>query len=82
MRSKISVFLGIVGGCSWLQMELGRPVSASFDSNKEITLNGVLARVMWRSPYICRIVDVKDSKGNAEAWAVEGDSPTALSATV
>jgi hypothetical protein len=49
-------------------------MSAYFDFNNRVALNGTLARVDWRNPHIELTVDAKDGAG-VQAWRLEGPSP-------
>lgn len=50
-------------------------VTAEFDPNKEITVTGVLSKILWVNPHVYWFVDVKDESGKAEAWSFEGNPP-------
>ena len=45
--------------------------SAVFDISKKITLTGTLTKLDWRNPHIEVFVEVKDERGQPEAWVVE-----------
>jgi uncharacterized protein DUF6152 len=51
-------------------------MTAIFDFNDRVTLNGTLTRVDWRNPHIYLTVDVKNASGTMESWQAEGPSPT------
>ncbi len=53
--------------------------AAMFDANKPIRLQGKLTKIEWTNPHSYFHIDVVDSKGNANSWAVEGAGPGALS---
>jgi hypothetical protein len=52
--------------------------AAEFDSNKVVTLNGVVTKVEWTNPHTYFHVDVTDDQGKVTNWAVEGGAPNAL----
>jgi hypothetical protein len=53
--------------------------SAEFDSNKPVTLTGVVTKVEWMNPHTYFYVDVKDPKtGKVTNWAAEMGSPNGL----
>jgi len=52
--------------------------AAEFDSNKVVTLIGVVTKVEWTNPHTYFYVDVTDDQGKVANWAVEGGAPNAL----
>ena len=52
--------------------------AAEFDQNKPVTLQGVVTKIEWMNPHIYFYMDVKDDKGNAANWALEGGPPNTL----
>ena len=52
--------------------------AAEFDSNKPVTLRGVVAKMEWINPHIWLSLDVKDANGQVVRWMVEGGAPNAL----
>lgn len=49
-------------------------MSAFFDFNNRVTMNGTLARVDWRNPHIELTVETKDGE-RLQPWRLEGPSP-------
>jgi hypothetical protein len=49
-------------------------MSAIFDFNNRVTMNGTLAKVDWRNPHIELTVDTKDGE-RLQPWRIEGPSP-------
>jgi len=52
--------------------------AAEYDSNKPITVKGVVRKFEWVNPHAYVYVDVKDEKGQVVLWAFETLSPNAL----
>jgi hypothetical protein len=52
--------------------------AAQYDSNQQVTLNGVITKVEWMNPHTYFYVDVPDDKGKTVNWAVEGGAPNVL----
>lgn len=53
-------------------------VQAEFDSNRTVTVTGVLTRVLWANPHIYWYVETKDESGNIVTWSFEGLPPGML----
>jgi V8-like Glu-specific endopeptidase len=51
---------------------------AEYDVNKPITLTGVITKVEWTNPHSYFYLDVKDDKGSAANWKLEGYPPGVL----
>jgi hypothetical protein len=51
-------------------------MTALFDFNDRVTLNGKLTKVDWRNPHTYLTIDVQGTAGAAESWEAEGPSPT------
>jgi hypothetical protein len=49
-----------------------------YDSNKPITLTGVVTKIEWTNPHSYLVIDVKDDKGNVSSWRFEGYGPGVL----
>ena len=52
--------------------------AAEFDSNKSLTLEGVITKVDWINPHGWWHVDVTNKDGVVEHWDVQNESPSAL----
>jgi hypothetical protein len=52
--------------------------SAEFDANKPVRLAGTVAKMEWSNPHTWLFIDVKNSEGKVEQWAVEGGAPGVL----
>ena len=49
--------------------------AAEFDSNKTVTLKGVVSKVDWINPHIFIYVDVKDPSGKVTTWSLQSLPP-------
>jgi len=49
-----------------------------FDHKQYLTITGTLAKIEWTNPHAYFYVNVKDSKGKVETWALESFSPGTL----
>jgi hypothetical protein len=52
--------------------------SSAFDLEHSVTVKGTVTVFEWSNPHAFIYLDVKDDKGNAEAWRVECNSPNML----
>jgi len=52
-------------------------ITAEYDSNKPITLSGVVTNVDWMNPHTYLFLDVKDT-GRVRNWACELGTPREL----
>ena len=50
--------------------------TASFDTEKEITLKGTVTGWVWANPHCFLKFDAKDETGTVRNWAVEVSNPT------
>jgi len=51
-------------------------MTALFDFNDRVTLNGALTAIDWRNPHIYLTVEVKGENAAMEKWQIEGPSPS------
>ncbi|HEY6212936.1 MAG TPA: DUF6152 family protein [Vicinamibacterales bacterium] len=54
-------------------------VAAYYDTNKELTLKGVVTVIEWTNPHAFVHIDVRDAHGTLTNWSIETDSPNVLS---
>jgi Family of unknown function (DUF6152) len=50
-------------------------VSAEFNSEKTVTLKGVVSKVDWVNPHIFVYIDVKDDSGKVSTWRLQSLPP-------
>jgi hypothetical protein len=52
--------------------------AAEFDANSPIELTGAVTKIEWMNPHTFFYIDVKNSAGEYESWALEMCSPNGL----
>jgi hypothetical protein len=52
--------------------------AAEYDSNKPITIEGVVTKVEWMNPHARFYIDAKDAAGKVSNWEFEMGSPNVL----
>ena len=52
--------------------------AAQYDRTQPVTLNGTITKLEWMNPHIYFYVDVKDTEGRIENWAIEGGAPNSM----
>ena len=52
--------------------------AAEYDSNKPVTVKGVVTKVDWMNPHVYFYLDVTETNGNVVNWALEMGPPGLL----
>jgi hypothetical protein len=79
MRTRFIGLLAIVA-----PLVLSAPIAAhhgaaSFDTEREVTLNGTVTEWLWSNPHCFLKFDAKDDSGTVRTWIVETGNPTDMS---
>ena len=76
----ITVLVGGVMGAllAGTSLSAHHSLASQFDEGKPLTLQGVIAKVEWVNPHVWVHIDVKDSSGAVEQWALETLPPATL----
>lgn len=76
-RMAVALLLGLlVVGPSSL---LAHHSQASFDANKQVTIEGTVTEVNFSNPHTLFFIDAKlEGQGEMQSWLVEGPNPAAL----
>jgi uncharacterized protein DUF6152 len=79
MKTKIFLGLFVIGAfCAVQPAQAHHAFAAEYDSNKPVTLNGVVTRVEWANPHGWIYLDVKEN-GKLKHWTIETAAPSQLS---
>ena len=52
--------------------------AAEYDANKPIKLTGTVSKIEWTNPHCYFYIDVKNTDGKVDTWALELGNPNAL----
>ena len=77
-RFLVSAIVCAVLAMSSVELRAHHSFAAEFDSNKVVTLNGVVTKVEWTNPHTHFYVDVTDAAGKVTTWNFEMASTPAL----
>lgn len=71
---RIVLIAALAAGATYAHHSLG----ATYDSSKELTLDGKIAQFMFRNPHSFLQIDAKDDKGVMQRWSLEWRSAGSL----
>ncbi|MDB5458470.1 MAG: hypothetical protein JWO72_211 [Caulobacteraceae bacterium] len=77
MKRRIAATLGVLGLLAAGQAQAHHSFSM-FDTNRELTLEGVVKEFQWTNPHSWVQLVVKDGSGKEVEWSIEGSSPNNL----
>ena len=75
MRTKKNLTLAAAALAFTLPLVAHHAVSAEFNSDKMVTLKGVVSKVDWVNPHIFVYFDVKDESGKVTTWRLQSLPP-------
>ncbi|MGD0133753.1 MAG: DUF6152 family protein [Bryobacteraceae bacterium] len=75
MRTKKNLTLAAATLALALPLLAHHAVSAEFNSDKIVTLKGVVSKVDWVNPHIFVYFDVKDESGKVTTWRLQSLPP-------
>lgn len=67
---------GVFVACSPLFAHHG---NAAYDTDKTVTVKGVVTEYIWANPHVFVKVDAKDDSGNTQHWVIEAQNLVAQS---
>ena len=78
-RLRVSLCLGVsLAVVMAARAQAHHSLAAEFDTDRMVTVTGVISEMKWTNPHAWLYIDVKDEKGQVRNWAVEFGSPNAL----
>ena len=72
MLNAVVATLGVVAGASSLLAHHG---AATFDTGKEVILEGTVAEWVWSNPHCFLKFEVKEKDGSVRTWVTETSNP-------
>jgi len=83
MRFKtVAVLFVLAAAGSVNPMAAHHSVPMTFDTSKELTIQGVITNIEWKNPHTRFWVDVRSSDGTISSWELESAPPNTLKRTV
>jgi Family of unknown function (DUF6152) len=67
--------IGLLAACGQLSAHHG---GAAYDTDKTITVKGIVTDYIWANPHVFVKVDGKDDSGNVVHWIVEAQNPVSM----
>ena len=64
--------------CAALPASAHHSFAAAFDSDKPVTLKGVLTEIRLENPHSWFFIEVRDASGKTEKWAFEAGTPSGM----
>ena len=79
MKTKlIPVVLAAAALCAVATVHAHHPFAAEYDVNKQVTLQGTLAKMEWVNPHGWIYLDVKGTDGAVKQWTIEASGPNQM----
>ena len=77
MNSKIRPLLALCLAVLFTSQAMAHHnMTAVFDFNDRVTVNGTLTAIDWRNPHTYFTVEVKGASAAVETWQIEGPAPS------
>jgi hypothetical protein len=75
MIKKLSVIVLMIGFLAGSAPLFAHHGTASYDSDKTVTVTGTVTDYIWSNPHVLLKVDAKDDSGNLQHWVIETQNP-------
>lgn len=76
MRKRICTMCSICIAIFGFTIASAHHSSAIYDTQQEISINGVVTQIQWRNPHVYIYVDGTTSSGQTTQWEIEGIGPS------
>jgi Family of unknown function (DUF6152) len=77
MRAKRAAFVAGVGLLMAAPVLAHHSFKAEYDETRQVTLTGIITKVLWKNPHVMLTIDVKDDS-KTTSWELELASPNGL----
>lgn len=78
MKLRLFVLTSCLAFFGATALQAHHSLTAEYDTNKKVTLQGTLASIDWRNPHAWIYLTVKDASGATTKWQCELGSPNAM----
>ena len=78
MKIRFLLVLLAAAALSVVAVQAHHPFAAEFDVNKQVTLQGTLAKMEWVNPHGWIYLDVKGADGAVKQWTIEASGPNQM----
>lgn len=75
MRHILTAFCMAAGVLAASTSAVAHHGAATFDTGKELVMEGTVTEWVWSNPHCFLKFDVKDANGNVRSWTVETSNP-------
>jgi len=76
-RIPVTMFVLSLAACV-IPVAAHHSIATTFDTSREVTIQGVVTKVEWKNPHTLAWVDARNDDGTISSWAVELAPPNAL----
>jgi hypothetical protein len=74
----LTAFILVLCGCLISSPLFAHHSSSAYDMSHPVDMKGVVTNMEWSNPHVFIYMNMKNDKGEAEEWRVEGNSPNML----
>jgi len=78
MKTKLSLFAGVLVVALAAPLVAHHSFAAEYDAARPVSVTGIVKKVEWQNPHIWFYVDVKDDGGKVTTWGFSGGPPGML----